>query len=160
MAQHYARNAERERSKRRAWRKANPNVVHNYNRRYYEKNGDPLRAKARERRQRDLGGHRARAKEWAEKNRGRHLNNMKTWRSKNRGREYGLTPDELRQLEEAQKGICACCGDGPIKLVIDHNHKTGKVRALLCAHCNWAAGHVKDDPLRAELLAAYLRKHS
>jgi hypothetical protein len=42
------------------------------------------------------------------------------------------------------------------RLCVDHNHKTGAVRALLCGRCNLAAGNVLDSSERAMQLAKYL----
>jgi hypothetical protein len=41
---------------------------------------------------------------------------------------------------------------------VDHNHSTSEVRDLLCGRCNLAAGNVDDSSLKAEQLAAYLKK--
>lgn len=41
----------------------------------------------------------------------------------------------------------------------DHDHISGKVRGLLCANCNLTLGNAKEDSLRLEGLAAYLRQH-
>ena len=53
---------------------------------------------------------------------------------------YGITSDNYNQLFQQQKGHCAICGKHQSKLKrrldIDHNHKTGKVRGLLCNYCN------------------------
>lgn len=54
-------------------------------------------------------------------------------------RNYGLTLEQYDLLKEKQKSKCAICGlEKP--LVIDHCHKTNKVRALLCSHCNRSLG--------------------
>lgn len=62
-----------------------------------------------------------------------------------------------------QKGLCACCerellleGKNARKACVDHNHKTGEVRDILCGRCNLAAGHVKDSSHIAEKLRNYL----
>jgi hypothetical protein len=61
---------------------------------------------------------------------------------------YGLTPDEYEWLYEFQGGHCALCpATGRTRrLSVDHNHKTGKVRGLLCRPCNDLFGRWRDDP--------------
>ena len=51
-------------------------------------------------------------------------------------------------LLRQQYGVCAICGDPPgkRKFAIDHDHKTDKVRGLLCFKCNVAVGFLRDDP--------------
>lgn len=63
-----------------------------------------------------------------------------------------------------QKGCCAVCdsmldSSRYTKLAVDHDHKTGKVRGLLCTNCNTALGLMKDSPERLARAAAYLNKH-
>lgn len=75
-------------------------------------------------------------------------------------RNYGLTLDAIASMLDSQKGVCAICatttpgGHGTWK--IDHDHKTGKVRGLLCNNCNLALGHMKDDPHLFRNAAQYL----
>ena len=54
-------------------------------------------------------------------------------------RFYGMTPEDREAMLEAQGGMCAICGQTK-ELVIDHDHKTGRVRGLLCRHCNFVIG--------------------
>ena len=60
-------------------------------------------------------------------------------------RRYGLDIEQYEFMVESQNGICAICGRNDSKLVIDHNHSTGKVRALLCCRCNTWLGVLEAD---------------
>ena len=55
---------------------------------------------------------------------------------------YGLTVEQHTAMYVVQNGCCAICGK-PVeydKIQTDHDHKTGKVRGLLCQSCNLALG--------------------
>ena len=67
-------------------------------------------------------------------------------RRKRRAKAYGLTLEQLTALETAADGRCMICRTPVAKLVVDHCHKTGRVRGLLCGTCNSAIGYLKDDP--------------
>lgn len=56
---------------------------------------------------------------------------------------------------EAQGGVCAACKTDKPKHV-DHDHKTGRVRGMLCSLCNQALGNVRDDVKRLQGLINYL----
>lgn len=96
-----------------------------------------------------------------------HINQYQadTLRAKNtRSRDaarYGLTPAAVRAMHEQQQGRCAICGDPPKRkqLAIDHDHRGGRVRALLCHPCNMALGLFRDDPERLRKALDYLRAH-
>ena len=51
-------------------------------------------------------------------------------------KKYGLSRENYFQLLKDQNGCCKICNN-KTELVIDHNHKTNKVRGLLCHRCNW-----------------------
>lgn len=75
--------------------------------------------------------------------------------------KYNLSVAEHDDLLVAQGGGCAICGasvsPGGRALSVDHDHKTGRVRGILCAPCNQAIGLMRDDPRRLLSGAAYLR---
>jgi formate dehydrogenase maturation protein FdhE len=60
-------------------------------------------------------------------------------------KRYGLSPEDWQTMYEDQEGRCAICGEMPTKrLVVDHDHETDQVRALLCSSCNVRLGSVED----------------
>lgn len=80
---------------------------------------------------------------------------------------YGITADEYWAIYRAQGGVCYICqrakgkdeeGRGRGKMLsVDHNHKTGEVRGLLCGPCNRdVLGHLRDDPAALRRGAEYL----
>ena len=80
---------------------------------------------------------------------------------------FDLSLDEYRKMLEAKDGKCAICSqpethkrNGKLKaLAVDHNHKTGVIRGLLCFDCNTGIGKLKDDPNVLRLAAQYLDYH-
>lgn len=72
-----------------------------------------------------------------------------------RGKFRNVISDEaLKELKETTKQ-CVICGSEE-RLVVDHDHKTGKIRGMLCNHCNRGLGHFRDDPTLLEFAAQYL----
>ena len=88
------------------------------------------------------------------------------WHRNNRYvKKYGITSAEYDRLLAAQDGVCAICGTGDEGrgrdfLHVDHCHKTGKVRGLLCFHCNAGIGHFKDETWRLRNAADYVQQHT
>lgn len=76
-------------------------------------------------------------------------------------RNYGITSKQYNQMFEEQNGVCAICNLPEInrKLSVDHNHKTGKVRSLLCQSCNARLGVVEDKNFNKRA-KQYLKGHS
>ena len=75
---------------------------------------------------------------------------------------FGITLDVYNSVLAAQDGVCAICKAINLngrRLSVDHDHRTGAVRGLLCHNCNSAVGHLKDNPLLIEAAAQYLREH-
>lgn len=153
---------------------------------YYQKHREECLAKAKERYTENREGIRKKRNEWAEKNREKLRASYKkrrqnpefkakkrAWMSQyaKRGkviarerartlrRNYEMSVEDFDCLFLSQGMVCAICGTdafngrGPH---VDHNHKTGVVRGILCHDCNMAVGFVKDDPKRAMAVAKFL----
>ena len=64
-------------------------------------------------------------------------------------REFGITLEDYKVLEKKQNYRCKICGlskkQNKQDLSVDHCHDTGKVRGLLCKHCNFGLGHFRDN---------------
>jgi len=76
-------------------------------------------------------------------------------------RNYGISLADYERMFKTQNGLCAICNkpDTKRRLSVDHDHKTGKNRELLCSLCNLTLGHLSDDPELFDRAAAYLRRH-
>ncbi len=75
--------------------------------------------------------------------------------------KYGMSFAEFQAMLAAQSFQCAICADSIDEVTrhVDHDHATGKVRALLCRHCNIALGHLRDSVEIARKVASYLESH-
>ena len=73
---------------------------------------------------------------------------------------YGITLVQYNEMFETQEGKCAICqrhqNELTRTLCVDHDHKTNKVRALLCVTCNTDVSVVED---RLEEMLKYLNKY-
>ena len=72
-----------------------------------------------------------------------------------RGKYRNMISDEHLQSIKEETKECVICGSNE-KLVVDHDHKTNKIRGMLCNHCNRGLGHFRDDPMLLEFAAQYL----
>jgi hypothetical protein len=77
---------------------------------------------------------------------------------------YKLSAEEYDEMMLKQVGSCAICKNdfGGVRPHIDHCHKTGKVRGLLCGSCNMALGYIEKGQIRKtkaprELFTEYLK---
>ena len=73
--------------------------------------------------------------------------------------KYGLTHEDYERMYQAQDGRCAICKQPFDNLCVDHNHKTGRVRGLLCVPCNAALGSFKDDVQHLRRAILYLEQY-
>jgi hypothetical protein len=77
-------------------------------------------------------------------------------------RMFGITVEGYRALLEKQGGRCAICpatepGRGNVNFCVDHDHKTGAVRGLLCSRCNVALGLMNDDMAQLKSALEYMQ---
>lgn len=69
---------------------------------------------------------------------------------------HGLSNQQARRrCKEA--GQCEVCGSTH-RLCVDHNHVTGKIRGVLCSHCNSALGLINDNLDTLQGLINYLKE--
>jgi len=133
------RNLKKKRATRRAWTLANREKLRASARAWRHKNKDDIRRKRKNYRI----ANRERLKKW-QKN--YHRKNKDKTRAYWLLTKYGLTPDQFQKLLLKQKDCCGICREKFYKIPhIDHCHKIGKVRGLLCAHCNQGLGHFRDS---------------
>jgi len=114
------------------------------------------------RRCRDCCNADTRARHAVPKNRQHHHDRM-------RKNNFGLSAQEYQSMSRFQGGVCAICGQperrlardrsGPRNLSVDHDHKTGDVRGLLCGGCNGGLGYFCDSVEILEAAIKYLKYH-
>lgn len=80
-------------------------------------------------------------------------------------RNFNITLEEYNRMLSLQNNCCAICGihetSAPRqKLFVDHCHRTGKVRELLCSWCNIAIGNLREDPTIIYKAIEYVEKHN
>jgi hypothetical protein len=83
----------------------------------------------------------------------RQQRNPEKWKGKDLKARFGIGFDEYARMFQSQNGKCAICdkhqAEFNIKFAVDHCHQTGKIRGLLCVHCNHGLGKFFD---RTDLL--------
>ena len=97
-----------------------------------------------------------------------HVNYKREYTAKNRDKvsrywfvsnlkKYGLTVEQYETMLAGQKGRCAICRKTLKTPCVDHCHATGKVRGLLCKHCNNVLGNARDSIETLQRAIQYLR---
>lgn len=76
--------------------------------------------------------------------------------------KYGVSMEWYDEQVLAQGGVCYICNRPPgnKSLAVDHCHKTGKVRKLLCHKCNVSLGNANDDAFILNAMIEYLEEHN
>jgi hypothetical protein len=79
-------------------------------------------------------------------------------------KKFGITPEQFEAMFVAQGSACAMCGaltSGTKRnFHVDHCHKTGTIRAILCHNCNLMLGHARDSTEILTAAISYLKIHS
>lgn len=131
------------------YRKAHPEVGRRASRKYRKAHLDKVRKQAREHAQ----------KSRRERPQQHHARDRKSALRKN----YGLSMIEYQERLERQGGVCAICARAPNTgrryLCVDHDHKTGTIRGLLCNKCNVVLGLVDDDSNVLREMISYVEAH-
>lgn len=131
---------------KRRWRAANPEKAREENRKY------ALKAEAL-----NPGQHYERLK----RQRAENPENIRAIRRKSK---FGLTSEDFQVMLARQSGLCDICGNefshakrrsAP---AVDHDHKTGEVRGVLCGKCNSLLGFAKDNIDILERASDYLKQ--
>jgi len=82
-------------------------------------------------------------------------------RNRNLLKQYGITLKDYNSLILKQKGKCLICGipqeDLKQGLHVDHDHKTGEIRGLLCGSCNGGLGLFKDNIILLRKAIKYIK---
>lgn len=140
--------------KRREWVANNKDKIRSYSkkyynpkkkREYYDKNKEQIKERNR--------------KYWYE--------NKHRWVDSGRDgwlrRNYNITLKEYNELFNKQEGRCGLCGIHQSEqnrvMAVDHCHKTGIVRGLLCFECNVGLGKFKDDSSLLTKAVEYIKKY-
>jgi Recombination endonuclease VII len=85
-----------------------------------------------------------------------YISSAKTW---NLLKKFGITAEQKDQMIREQGNKCPICKidfEVSRNIHVDHDHKTGKIRAILCSTCNQLLGLAHDNPNILILAAAYL----
>lgn len=125
------------------WRKNNAKKVREYNLRYKQEKKHEIKTQR---------------KTYRAKNTFKISEQVRERKFRNR---YGITKAEYDLLCASQEFCCAICGEQiiyPKRLNVDHDHKTGEVRGLLCGNCNRALGLFNDDPNNLKNAINYLKQ--
>jgi len=95
-------------------------------------------------------------REWQRRNRERVRTQQ---RDRNLRFFHGINSEDFDLVLGAQNGSCAICGATDPNgrgWHIDHDHRTGELRGILCSNCNVALGHFKDNTDAMRNAVAYL----
>ena len=100
---------------------------------------------------------------WRKQNNEMNLDDHKRrTRNSNLKRKFGITLGDYEDMLFGQGGKCLICGEeqhGNKELSVDHDHKTGKIRSLLCSRCNTFVGYIESNPDLLPNVIEYIKSH-
>ena len=132
-----------------------------YDRQRYQKNIEHEKARQREY-TKTHRQERTAAKRRYDKRNPEKLILWRRWRwSREKERTYGIGVEAYDAFMKRQGEYCTVCGatGDMARLCIDHCHRTGQLRGVLCAGCNLALGNIQEDAARARKLALYIEEY-
>lgn len=132
----YMRHSEAIKARVKAWRAANPDKARAYGHRWKKK-------------------HPSAVKSYGAK---RYASRKEQQADYTRRKKYGIGNQEMQAMLQAQAGCCAICERDHEQFHIDHDHRTGRVRQILCRHCNTGLGFFQDDPVLLRCAATYVER--
>jgi hypothetical protein len=143
------------------YREINKEKLAKQNKEWRDKNKEVLLKRSTEYRKLHKNSIKEYMKEYRKNNEQKLKNYDKTTRKEgNLRRTYGISIEEYGILLKKQGGRCAICGKIPNgrDLCVDHDHKTGKIRGLLCHNCNTGIGQFQDNILLLQNTIKYLER--
>lgn len=155
----------RAREQQRKWRKENPEKAREKDKRRYlksRKNNKEWQERMKDNQRKRLGRvDSGRRKGVVMPPEIRYARSRKIIRHDYLKKKYGISLEEFNQMVEKQNGCCAICGKHHSEnfmqsLCVDHDHKTGRVRGLLCRRCNAGIGNLNDSIQLLQNAVAYL----
>lgn len=98
---------------------------------------------------------------WYPKNQEKQRASSKKWKDNNRAavlsQRYGIPVENICKIIEEADGKCQICGK-VASLELDHDHKTGKARGMLCKQCNQGLSKFRDSEEYLISAARYINK--
>jgi hypothetical protein len=166
---YYLANRERLLRLTREWKKANKERVKRTNTASNAHNKQKINEQKRKYYAANLEERRAYQRRYRKENPEKHIKAGRKYRETHPERmrwntlksKYGIQASEFQSMYDAQQGKCGICEE-EVKhqdrsTHLDHDHKTGKIRGILCENCNKMLGHARENPRILMAAVEYLK---
>jgi hypothetical protein len=121
-----------------------------------------VREESRRWRIKNRAKHRKDSRDWRLNNLAQYRENQKRWKTANKDyaqrNKFGLSKVEFQRLLDKFHRQCFMC-QSKRHLCVDHNHRSNKVRGILCSNCNRALGLVHENKLALKRAVVYLQRY-